>query len=122
VVVGNADPTGGFTYQDDTYTTIAVLGATTTTANAINDSDVVAGDYTTSSGQFGFTEQAGTYTSIQEPGSTQTEISAINDSGVVAGTYESPGDNGIDVGFLDQTAPTQISIRQAPTHCDRRNQ
>jgi hypothetical protein len=73
------------------FTTLAYPGATMTQAFGINDSDEVAGTYTTGTGNaavtHGFTWHAGKYTSLNISGASSTAVNGINDEGDLVGFY-----------------------------------
>lgn len=74
------------------YATLAFPGGTNTTANGINNHNVVVGSY--SDRKFsvhGFVYHRGTYTRVDVPGSTETEILGINDNGDMVGVYQTLG-------------------------------
>lgn len=74
------------------YATIAYPGALSTTANGINNNNVIVGSYFDStSSVHGFLYRDGKYTRIDVPGSTETEIHGINDEGDIVGVYQTPG-------------------------------
>ena len=83
------------------YTTIDVPGAAATTAVGVNDSGVVSGFYTDSSGNdHGFLDRNGTFTTIDVPGAADTVATVINDLGVVVGYYIDSSGNAH--GFVDR--------------------
>lgn len=89
------------------FTTLDVPGAVHTAAVAINDAEVIVGNYTAcktqaetsfaaSSGQgapcvllqlHGFQLSGGAYTTIDPPGSISTNVGGINNSGEIVGSY-----------------------------------
>ena len=81
------------------YTTIDVPGAADTVAVGVNDSGVVSGFYTDSSGSnHGFIDRDGTFATINEPDAGTasgqgTSVGYINDLGQVAGSYTESNDN-----------------------------
>jgi probable HAF family extracellular repeat protein len=83
----------GFVKSGGSYTTIAVPGASTTSAGGINDAGDVAGYYYeilsggTTVRQSGFVKSMGGYRTIDVPGATSTAALGINNSGQVAGTF-----------------------------------
>ena len=83
------------------FTTIDVLGASSTVVTGINDSGDMAGYETVSGQQFAF-EYDGTsfHTMIQDQGATNTVGSAINNLGVISGYYE-PNSSTPRYGFTD---------------------
>jgi hypothetical protein len=86
----------GYVYDNGTYTTLNVPGATGTLAEAINDRGEVAGDYTDSSGGHGYVYDNGTFTALNVPGANFTSPDAINNRGEVAGLYDdSSGEHGL---------------------------
>lgn len=78
----------GFVVIGGTVTTFYGSGTDNTFVNAINDSDVAAGQYFDASGNtYGFTWAAGTLTPISFPGAAQTAALGINNAGEVTGYY-----------------------------------
>jgi len=74
------------------YATIAYPGALSTTANGINNNNVIVGSYFDSnSSVHGFIYRDGKYTRVDVPGSTDTEIHGINDKGDIVGVYQIAG-------------------------------
>jgi uncharacterized membrane protein len=74
------------------YGTIAYPGALSTTANGINNNNVIVGSYFDSnSSVHGFIYRDGKYTRVDVPGSTDTEIHGINDQGDIVGVYQTAG-------------------------------
>src|SRR5580693_6015313 len=66
------------------YTTIDVPGAADTAAVGANDSGVISGFYTDSSGNLhGFVDRDGAFTTINVPGAADTVATVINDLGTV---------------------------------------
>jgi hypothetical protein len=89
-VIGTYNDASGshpFLYDGHTYTTLAVPGATGTTATKINNAGQVLGTYYDSTGSYSFVYANGSYTAITVPGATNTYAASINDAGQVAGTY-----------------------------------
>ena len=82
----------GFRYDIDrhTFRTVAVTGATSTTATAIDNHGDVAGFYTGANGnQSGFLLGAnGKLTSLNFPGATMTQALGVNNKGEVVGLYQ----------------------------------
>jgi hypothetical protein len=86
---------GFIVYKDGTFKSFSANGARYTSANAINDKSVIAGE-TTDSGTFhAFVRTSkGVVTSFDVPGGDEPLISGINAQGSVAGTsYEYPDSN-----------------------------
>jgi len=74
------------------YTRISFPGATVTSANGINNENVVVGSYLDSQGlQHGFLFQDGKYTAVNFPGAASTQVLGINQSNFIVGTYQLPG-------------------------------
>lgn len=82
----------GFRYDVNrrTFRTVAVTGATSTTATAIDNFGDVAGFYTGANGnQSGFLLGAnGKLTPLNFPGATMTQALGVNDKGEVVGLYQ----------------------------------
>ncbi len=84
-----------------TYTTLDFPGSDFTSANGINSSGQIVGDYNIS-GIHGFLLSDGVYTTIDFPGTgTSTWCEGINDAGEIVGWYIAPG-NSQPQGFLMQ--------------------
>ena len=82
-----------------TYTNIDYPGAGLTSANGINNSGVIVGEYLTS-GVHGFILSAGVYSTVNFPiDFSSTWCEGINDNDDIVGWYESPADTNIH-GFL----------------------
>ena len=74
------------------FAAINFPGSKSTTANGINNANVIVGSYVSTAGHnFGFRLQNGHFTTINVPGSTQTLAFGINDLGDVVGAYSLPG-------------------------------
>lgn len=74
------------------YATIAFPHALSTSANGINNNNVIAGSYLDSASfQHGFTYNAGKYTRVDFPGASATAVLGINDNGDLVGVYQVPG-------------------------------
>jgi hypothetical protein len=74
------------------YSTLAFPGASSTTANGINNGNVVVGAYTGSSNlSHGYIYSGGNYTAVDYPGSSQTAVLGINDNNDIVGWYLLPG-------------------------------
>jgi uncharacterized membrane protein len=74
------------------YATIAYPDAGATSANAINNNNVIVGSYFDSSNSVhGFIYRDGKYTRVDVPGSTETEVHGINDKGDIVGVYQLAG-------------------------------
>jgi VCBS repeat-containing protein/probable HAF family extracellular repeat protein len=79
----------GFTYDGVTYSSIAVAGATNTSADAINDSGVIAGYYEpfSSTPRYGFIDTGGVYSlNVSLSPNISTTIDGINNAGVFVGS------------------------------------
>lgn len=73
----------------DSYSTVSMPNATTTTAIGINNANQVVGTYRDSSNNYhGFLFDGTGYTSIDMPGATLTEALGINNNGQVVGYYK----------------------------------
>jgi uncharacterized membrane protein len=71
------------------YASLAFPGGTFTTANGINNHNVVVGSYFDRNFVVhGFIYREGKYTRVDVPGSTETEILGINDNGDMVGVYQ----------------------------------
>ena len=76
------------TYIVFKYAQLDYPGASSSTAMAINNSNVVVGWYTDSAGVYhGFKYSNGTYTAINVPNAYETQALGINDLGDIVGTY-----------------------------------
>jgi len=74
------------------YANLTFPGATTTSANGINNGNVVVGAYTDSSNaSHGYIYSAGTYTAVNYPGAAQTSVLGISDYNDIVGWYMLPG-------------------------------
>jgi hypothetical protein len=78
-----------YNYNKDSYTTIDPPGSTFALAAAINNSNVIAGGYSTTGKEMGFVDEDGKYTVVIYPDSSQqgTALWGINESGVAIGNY-----------------------------------
>lgn len=86
---GQAQSYTAVSYQ---YAAIAFPGAESTTANGINNNNVIVGSYFDSnSSVHGFIYRDGKYTRVDVPGSTETEIHGVNDEGDIVGVYQNAG-------------------------------
>jgi len=73
------------------YAQLDYPGASSSTAMAINNSNVVVGWYTDSAGLYhGFKYANGAYTAINVPNSYETQALGINDLGDIVGAYAQP--------------------------------
>ena len=73
------------TAVDYNYANIMFPGATLTTANGINNNNVVVGSYLDSAAYIhGFVYRLGEYTAVNFPGATATEVLGINDAAQLA--------------------------------------
>lgn len=86
----------GVEFGGPIFNQIDYPGASSTTANGINNAGVIVGAYCDSfvacgyySGDHGFMDSGGTFTAINYPGSTSTSAQAINSSNQVVGSYTS---------------------------------
>ena len=74
------------------YATVVFPGAISTSANGINNNNVIVGSFVDSASfQHGYLYRAGKYTKVDFPGATATEVLGINDSGDLVGVYQLPG-------------------------------
>lgn len=74
------------------YATLAFPKAISTTANGINNNNVIAGYYVDSASfQHGFVYRAGKYAKVDFPGASATAVLGINDNGDLVGVYQFPG-------------------------------
>ena len=92
------------------FKNIVIPGAIATVATGINNSGVVVGWYSDSSGVFhGFSIASGTVTTIDDPKGTATLCNGINSSGQIVGEYTQPDGN--NHGFLyDNGTFTDVGI------------
>src|SRR5690349_15867484 len=75
-----------------TYTNVDYPRAALTSANGINNSGVIVGEYV-ASGVHGFTLNDGVYSTVDFPiAFSSTWCEGINDNGDIVGFYESPSD------------------------------
>jgi photosystem II stability/assembly factor-like uncharacterized protein len=112
------NPIGSKSYSFN-FSTFDYPGATTTTANGINDinssgsgqvGQIVGYHYLQSdSSEFGFQDNAGVFTSINFPGAVLTASLGINDSGWNVGWYKTSGNSPTYPAYLDK-AGTFISL------------
>ena len=80
------------------FTTIDVPGASSTGANAINDSGQIVGSFDDATGAHGFfLDVDGSFTTIDVPGASETFAIGINNSGQIVGFFGALGEHG----FLD---------------------
>ena len=85
----SAQITTSITYN---YANIAYPGAMVTSANGINNSNVIVGSYLDSAASIhGFVYRHGKYTAVNFPGATATEVLGINDFGDIVGVYQVSG-------------------------------
>jgi hypothetical protein len=84
------------------YTPVDYPGAATTSANGINNGNVIVGSYLDSSNvSHGFKYANGAFTGLNFPGSATTTPMGISDIGDVVGSYQlSNGSNSPVHGFL----------------------
>jgi hypothetical protein len=76
------------TYVTYKYAKVDYPGAASTSANAINKSNVIVGTYSDAAGNsHGFKHASGKYTTIDVPNSSSTEALGINDFGDIVGSY-----------------------------------
>jgi hypothetical protein len=74
------------------YATLAYPGAVVTTANGINNNNVIVGSYFDRNFVVhGFVYRRGHYESLDVRGATETEALGINDAGDIVGVYQLPG-------------------------------
>ena len=74
------------------YAKIAFPHALSTSANGINNNNVIVGSYLDSaSSQHGFIYKAGKYTKVDFPAASATAVLGINDNGDLVGVYQVPG-------------------------------
>jgi uncharacterized membrane protein len=74
------------------YANISYPGATSTSANGINDSNAIVGSYFDAQDfVHGFVYRTGKFTAVNFPGATATEVLGINDSGDIVGVYQVSG-------------------------------
>jgi len=74
------------------YATIAFPLALSTSANGINNNNVIVGSYLdAASFQHGFIYKTGKYNKVDFPGASATAVLGINDNGDLVGVYQVPG-------------------------------
>ena len=74
------------------YAKIAFPHALSSSANGINNNNVIVGSYLDSaSSQHGFIYRSGKYTKVDFPGASATAVLGINDNGDLVGVYQVPG-------------------------------
>jgi uncharacterized membrane protein len=74
------------------YATLTYPGAIATSANGINNNNVIVGSYLDSASfVHGYVYRTGKYNRVDFPGATATEVLGINDYGDIVGMYELPG-------------------------------
>jgi hypothetical protein len=105
------------------YQTVDVPGGTNTEIQAINDAELVAGDYTGGDGyRHGFLLSSdGTFTTFDPPGSVLTEMYGIDAAGDTVGGFRSPTVNSKDRCFIRTAAGviTTFDTRKGSTFiCD----
>lgn len=87
---GDSSTYNAFIYDPtlNSFSTVSMPNATTTTAIGINNANQVVGTYKDSSNSYhGFLFDGTGYTSIDMPGATKTEALGINNNGQVVGYY-----------------------------------
>lgn len=95
------------------YTTLSIPGATTSTAEGINDQGAIVGTFTTSTTeQRGFLLFQGKFTHFNFPGAQMTEADDINNNGQIVGDYANgTGQHGF---IVHNGIFTSISAPSAP--------
>ena len=74
------------------YATLAFPGSISTSANGINNNNVIVGSFVDSASfQHGYLYKNGKYTKVDFPGATTTDVLGINDSGDLVGVYQLAG-------------------------------
>jgi hypothetical protein len=74
------------------YATLVFPGAISTSANGINNNNVIVGSFVDSgSFQHGYLYRAGKYSKVDFPGATTTTVMGINDNDDLVGVYQLPG-------------------------------
>jgi hypothetical protein len=74
------------------YAALAYPGAISTSANGINNSNMIVGSYLDSKSMVhGYVYRNGKYSKIDFPGASATEALGINDDGDIVGTYQLAG-------------------------------
>src|SRR5262245_6972552 len=74
------------------YATLAFPGAVSTSANGVNNNNVIVGSYLDSaSADHGYVYRAGKYRAVDFPEASATEVLGINDNGDIVGVYQLPG-------------------------------
>ena len=89
----------GYIDQAGTVTFLTAPGATSTSANGINDANDVVGSYAAGGHTHGFIYQAGIYTTVDDPLGADTVAADINNAGQIVGWYTDVG--GHTHGFID---------------------
>jgi len=75
------------------YANVSYPGATVTSANGINNKNVIVGSYLDSQAvQHGFLLENGRYTAVNFPGASSTQVLGVNDSNDIVGAYQFPGE------------------------------
>jgi probable HAF family extracellular repeat protein len=97
VIVGGFD-THGYIDDHGVFSQIDVPGATYTGLMAVNNHDVLAGNYCDTQTCYGFTLANGQMDVVMVPGSISTEVFALNDAGQLCGAYFDA--SGINHGFV----------------------
>ncbi len=98
--------------QEREYLTIALDGATATTAFGINDRGDIVGTYIKGGVQHGFLLSKGKFTDIDFPGAQSTIARGIGPSGVIVGSYRLAGDPGVAArGFLRTRNGEFVNVR-----------
>src|SRR5437879_8801023 len=70
------------------YTTVAYPGAMSSTANGINNNNVIVGSYLDQASMVhGYVYRHGKYRKVDFPGASATEVFGINDDGDIVGRY-----------------------------------
>ncbi len=74
------------------YATVAYPGAMSSTANGINNNNVIVGSYLDQASMVhGYVYRNGKYRKVDFPGASATEVLGINDDGDIVGTYQLAG-------------------------------
>jgi hypothetical protein len=108
-VVGQSSK-GAFIDTNGTFTNFKVAGASVTSANAINNSGTVVGDFFVGSVYKGFVYSGGSYTVFSVSGAADTMPMGIDSFGDMVGWYVDT--SGVDHGFL--ATPNGSTTNGAP--------
>jgi probable HAF family extracellular repeat protein len=97
-IVGLNEAGASVLYSGGVFTTLAVPGATDTTAEGINNSGQIVGYYSGSDGTHGFLYSGGAYAKLDASSPGITRAGGINNSGQIVGSYV--GESAQQHGFI----------------------